>query len=149
MDYEIIDFAPEHLSEIVEAEKICFPGDPWSRESFVEAIELGGCNILCAEDMQLSKIIGYSAIYCVADQADLANIAVLPECRRLNIGKVLLEKTMEKAREMGVCEVFLEVRESNLAARRLYLSSGFVEIGIRRNYYSSPRENAVIMMRNI
>lgn len=149
MNIEIIEFEPDYLTEMVEAEKLCFPGDPWSRESFVEALESGSFIILCAKDMQTSKIVGYSVIYCVLDQADLANIAVLPNCRGQKIGKLLLEKTLKKAIEMGVSEVFLEVRESNGAARGLYLSSGFVEIGTRRNYYVNPRENAVLMIKNL
>ena len=145
----ICDFAPGDIDELAAAEKICFPGDPWSRESFLEALGSGSCYILCAKDMQLTKIVAYSVIFCIADQADLANIAVLPDCRGRKLGRRLLEKTLEKAYEMGVSEVFLEVRESNAAARGLYLSSGFAEIGVRRNYYSAPRENAVLMMKKL
>ncbi|MBQ7835935.1 MAG: ribosomal protein S18-alanine N-acetyltransferase [Clostridia bacterium] len=148
-DHIITEFTTDDLNELVEAEKVCFPGDPWSREAFLDALASGSCHILCAKDMQTSKIVAYSVILCVLDQADLANIAVLPECRGKKLGRELLLETLKKAREMGVSEVFLEVRESNLAARGLYLSSGFVEIGVRRNYYTAPRENAVIMMKKL
>ena len=149
-DHIIIDdFDLGDIDEIAEAEKICFPGDAWSREAFLDALGSGSCHILCAKNMQMSKIVAYSVIFCIADQADLANIAVLPECRGRKLGRELLIKTLEKAYKMGVSEVFLEVRESNSAARGLYSSSGFAEIGIRRNYYSSPRENAVLMMKKL
>ena len=149
MDIIIKDFSPEYLDDLAEMEKMCFPGDPWSRETFAETAANESFNILFAYDMQLSKIVGYSVIYCVVDQADLANIAVLPNCRGRKIGKALMDATIEKAREIGVCEVFLEVRESNSAAIGLYSSSGFVEIGKRRNYYANPKEDAVLMMKNI
>lgn len=147
--FEFVGFEPKYLDEIAEAEKICFENDPWSRESFVEAAESEGFCIILVKDMQMSKIIAYSIIYYAADQADLANIAVLPECRGQKIGKALLEKTMEIARDNGVSDVFLEVRESNFAARGLYQSSDFVEIGRRRKYYKNPREDAIIMVRKL
>lgn len=145
MDIIIKEFSPEYLDELAEMEKICFPGDPWSREAFAETAANESFIILFAYDMQMSKIVGYSVIYCVLDQADLANIAVLPNCRGRKIGKMLLEETLKKAFDNGVSEVFLEVRESNLPARGLYASSGFAEIGKRRNYYSNPREDAILM----
>ncbi len=147
--FEFIDFEPQYLDEIVEAEKICFENDPWSRESFIDAAEGEGFRIFLVKDMQMSKIAAYSIIYYAADQADLANIAVLPECRGLKIGKALLEKTMEFAHSKGVSDVFLEVRESNSAARGLYLSSDFTEIGRRKKYYKNPREDAIIMVRKL
>ncbi len=147
--FGFIDFEAKYLDEIVEAEKICFENDPWNREMFVEAAENDGFCIILLKDMQLSKIIGYSIIIYAMDQADLANIAILPQCRGQKLGKCLLEKTMEKARCYGASEVFLEVRESNLAARGLYLSSDFVEIGRRKKYYKNPREDAIIMLRKL
>lgn len=147
--YIITDFDMSYLDEIAEMEKICFPNDPWSRQMFLESAENDCFIITLVKDLQLSKIVAYSLIYCAADQADLANIAVLPECRGQKLGRELLEITMEKARETGVFEVFLEVRESNAAARGLYNTSEFVEIGRRKKYYSNPREDAIIMVRKL
>ncbi len=147
--YIITDFDMSYLDEIAEMEKICFPNDPWSRQMFLESAENDCFIITLVKDLQLSKTVAYSLIYCAADQADLANIAVLPECRGQKLGRELLEITMEKARETGVSEVFLEVRESNAAARGLYNTSEFVEIGRRKKYYSNPREDAIIMVRKL
>ncbi len=144
--YGIVDFDLSYLDEIAEAEEICFPNDHWSRESFAETAENESFCLTLIKNMQTTKIAAYSLVYCAADQADLANIAVLPECRGQGLGKHLLEITLEKVHKMGACEIFLEVRESNAAARGLYLSSGFVEIGKRKKYYSNPREDAVIMI---
>ena len=147
--YQFVDFEPAVLEEIVAAENICFKNDPWGREMFIDAAENDGFCIILVKDMQMSKIVAYSVIYYAVEQADLANIAVLPEYRGQKIGKALLEKTMEKACEYGASEVFLEVRESNLSARGLYLSSDFVEIGRRKKYYKNPREDAIIMFRKL
>ncbi len=147
--YQVCDFDISYLDEIVEMEQICFPHDPWNRQMFLESAENDCFSIILVKDMQLSKVVAYSLIYCAADQADLANIAVLPECRGQKLGRELLEITMEKARDNGVSEVFLEVRESNLVARGLYNASEFVEIGRRKKYYTNPREDAIIMVRRL
>ena len=139
----------EDTDALWDLEKICFPRDGWSRDFFENALKDSSYIVLCVQDIQMTKIVGYSVFYGVFDQGDLANIAVLPDCRGNGIGKALLEETMKKAFDTGTLKVFLEVRESNSAARGLYLSSGFVEIGKRRNYYNSPREDAVLMMREL
>ncbi len=147
--FEFVDFDSVYLDELVEAEQICFENDPWDREMFVDASKNDGFCIILLKDMQLQKIVGYSVLIYAMDQADLGNIAILPQCRGQKLGKALLEKTMEKARSYGVSEVFLEVRESNLSARGLYLSSDFAEIGRRRKYYKNPREDAILMLRKL
>ena len=147
--YQVIDFDLSYLDEIAEMEQICFPNDPWSRQMFLESAENDCFIITLVKDMQLSKIVAYSLIYCAADQADLANIAVLPECRGQKLGRELLKITLKKANEIGVSEVFLEVRESNIPARGLYNASEFVEIGRRKRYYANPREDAIIMVRKL
>lgn len=149
MTYVIRECVDGDVDALYELEKICFPGDSWSREFFVDAVKNESYVVLCVENLQMSKIIGYAVFYGAADQGDLANIAVLPDCRGLGIGKKLLGEILKKASDNGVSEAFLEVRESNASAIGLYLSSGFAKIGKRRNYYASPREDAVIMMKNL
>ena len=139
----------EDIDSLWELEKICFDTDSWSRGFFENIQKDSSYILLCVQDLQMAKIVGYSVFYGAFDQGDLANIAVLPDCRGLGIGKALLEETMKKAFDTGVSQVFLEVRESNSAARGLYLSSGFAEIGKRRNYYNSPREDAILLMREL
>ena len=105
------------------------------------------CFASCICDMQLSKILAYAVMYSCLDEADLANIATLPEIRKQGFGATLLDKALEISRSAGVLRTFLEVRESNTPARSLYLSRGFKEIGRRRNYYRDPKEDAIIMAR--
>ncbi len=137
------------VDELASLEVECFENDPWSRQMFADLIKNDNCIIDYIEDLQLSKIIGYSVICCAYDQADLANIAVLPEFRRNGIGQILLEEIFKKCIETGVLELFLEVRASNVPAISLYKKNGFVEIGKRRNYYSRPKEDALVMMKTL
>lgn len=133
-------------SLLQECEQECFPLDAWSEKMFAENLKNPSCRVYILYDKQLTKIIGFGVIYICIDEADLANIAVLPEFRRGGLGRALLNKMMTDARAMGVLRTFLEVRESNSPARGLYSSYGFAEIGARRNYYKNPRENAVLMV---
>lgn len=147
--FEIREGSVSDLPEIAALEAICFELDPWSLSSFEEAMNVGDCKIYTVYDMQLSKIIGYSVIISVCDQADLANIAVSPSVRKMGIGASLLGYTLEKAACDGVSEVFLEVRASNAAAIALYEKMNFVKIGTRKNYYRHPKEDAIIMVCKI
>ena len=127
-------------------ERECFPEDPWSEKMFSQNLENPSCRVYILYNTQLTKIIAYGVLYVCADEADLANIAVLPSFRRGGTGRALLHRMMQDAREMGAERTFLEVRESNAPARSLYGSYGFAELGIRKNYYKNPRENAIIMV---
>ena len=75
----------------------------------------------------------------------LKNVAVAGEARQRGLGKVLVEAALARVRQRGARECFLEVRESNLVARRLYEGLGFASIGRRRRYYSRPVEDALVM----
>ena len=89
--------------------------------------------------------MGYAVLWCILDQGELANIAVQPDARREGLGGLLLDHLIEVARGRGVRSLFLEVRESNEGARRLYAHRSFEEIGIRRGYYQSPKEDARVL----
>ena len=132
---------------LYEAELLCFEGDPWSLRTFAEALENPGCKAYAICDMQMTKIVAYGVMYFCLDEADLANIAVLPFERGRGLGGLLLDEMLEISRDNGVFQIFLEVRETNEAAIGLYLSRGFEKIGNRQRYYKNPTEDAVIMVR--
>ena len=135
--------------ELYLCELECFPGDPWSEYTFSETMKNPACRLYCTYNMQMQKIVAYSVVYTAEDEGDLANIAVLPECRGLGLGGALLDEILEISFNDGVSRMFLEVRESNVAARGLYLSRSFAEIGKRKRYYRNPTEDAVLMMREL
>lgn len=146
--FEIREGDVSHLGEIAALEAVCFENDPWSYGAFADIAKQDGCKIYVAFDMQLSKIVAYSVICYALDQGDLANIAVDPKCRRWGLGSKLLAHTVQNAAKCGVNELFLEVRASNAPAIGLYEKYGFTKIGIRRNYYKHPKEDAIIMVLN-
>ena len=91
------------------------------------------------------RILGYFLGHCVLDEMEIYRIAILPDMRRCGYGKMLLNEVKRQTIPLGVQHCFLEVRESNTAARGLYRSFGFEEIDRRRKFYRMPDEDAIVM----
>ena len=119
---------------------------PWSRTAFEEELTQNRLAryIVAAED---GNIVGYAGTWLVINEAHVTNVAVSGQHRREGIGRLLMEKLMELARDSGMDSMTLEVRVTNAAARHLYQQMGFVEAGIRKNYYSETKEDALILWR--
>lgn len=128
------------IAEIAALERECF-SDPWSEESLRDTV--GTLTLVATEG---STVLGYIITRCVAGEAELFRICVKEEARRHGTGRLLLMRGIEAAREDGAGEMFLEVRSQNTPARALYSKAGFKEAGIRKNYYSDPQDDAVIMV---
>ncbi len=90
-------------------------------------------------------ICGYFLGHCLLDEMEIYRIAVSPDKRRCGYGKMLLNEAMHRATSQGVKQCFLEVRESNTAAKKFYGSLGFEEIDRRRRFYRMPDEDAIVM----
>ena len=135
------------VPELKKAEDLCFPCDGWSAGMFVDAIKNDNCRIYILYNTQLSKIVAYCVMYYCLDEADLANIATVPDDRGKGKGKALIDEMFREALKYGASRIFLEVRESNTPALSLYRSRDFKEIGRRKKYYRNPTEDAVIMVR--
>lgn len=138
---EIIKLSTEYIKAVADIESACF-SSPWD-EAALEAELKNDCSHLYVA-IDKNKAAGYAAVYCVCGEADIARVAVPPEYRRQGIATRLLLKCFEDNK--ANC-VFLDVRESNIAAISLYKSLGFEQIGVRKNYYSDPTENAILMKR--
>ena len=138
----IIKMTEKHASGLAELDKICF-SVPWSENSFREEAGNSLAKYFVAEDE--GKIIGYAGVWCVQDEGQITNIAVLPEYRRCGIASALLEKLISECEDLA--RLVLEVRESNSGAVALYEKYGFKRVGIRKNFYHSPTESAIIMIR--
>ncbi len=139
------------LDDICALEEICF-GDPWSREAFESTMAAGfACMIGAFEGTAVAgdELVGYALIQCIGSDAELLNIAVAPDRRGCGIGRKLLEASFREAVSRGCEVIFLEVRESNAPARALYEKAGFAKLGLRRGYYTHPREDAVVMSRGL
>jgi len=120
--------------------------DPWSARDFRECAA-SGVPFLIAE--QGGIVVGYAVAHQAADEGEILNLGVAPSHQRRGVGRVLVEGLMALLADRGAREVYLEVRESNAAARRLYQHVGFREVGRRPGYYRRPVEDAVILRTSI
>jgi len=134
--------AQKDLDAVVRIERVSY-SVPWSAATFRGLLFRADTDLLCAEVHGI--LAGYAVCWFVLDQGELGNVAVDPAFRRQGIAARLVEATLERARKRRAKEVFLEVRRSNDVAQRLYKRLGFREIGVRRNYYSLPAEDALVM----
>ncbi len=141
---QLVKFAPEHVSEAAEIEKLCF-SEPWSEASLMMLAEGGyGTGIACVED---GRLVAYVGMVSVLDEGEIVNVATHPDYRRHGYARAVIDEVLKLARERGVTVLSLEVRASNVAARALYESAGFIAVGTRAGFYSHPKEDAVIMTR--
>jgi ribosomal-protein-alanine acetyltransferase len=95
------------------------------------------------------RVVGLLVARIAADEMEILNLAVDPESRRRGAGTALVDVALEHGRRAGAARVFLEVRESNLAARRFYERRGFAVTGRRSRYYRQPEEDALLMTREV
>lgn len=117
--------------------------DPWSARDIMDGID-SGIPFLVAED-DGGTVVGYVVAHFGADEGEILNLGVATVQRRRGVGKALVEQMLGRLRHEGVRSVFLEVRESNAAARRLYEDLGFTPVGRRVDYYRRPTEAAVVL----
>jgi ribosomal-protein-alanine N-acetyltransferase len=117
---------------------------PWTRGNFADALNNG---YFCRVDEAGGEIRGYAVLMPVVDEAELLSIGVAADQQRKGLGRAMLLEMLDVAREKNIRRVFLEVRASNAAALALYRSAGFVEIGLRRDYYRNAGgyEDAITM----
>jgi len=135
--------APGDLAEIVALERECY-SDPWAESAFASLPGHPAVHFTVARDGD-GPVTGFAVAWFVSDEGELANLAVRKAARRRGVGRALLDSVLAAATERGVRTLFLEVRESNHAARKLYGSRYFEEVGRRKRYYRSPEEDALIL----
>lgn len=132
------------IAEIALIEKECF-STPWSEESLRSELTNDGAVFLTAKTD--GEVSGYIGMHTVLDECYIANVAVKNKFRRMGIGSLLLREAEKAAREKSCSFISLEVRVSNTPAITLYEKYGYISQGERKNFYSSPTENALIMTK--
>lgn len=132
----------EDLDQVVEIENSLF-SVPWTKEGFFTFLIKEENMFFVVEEK--GKILGYCSMQTVLDEGDVLNVAVRRERQKEGIGYFLVDSMLMMAEARGIRTVHLEVREGNDTARRLYQRLGFTEDGLRKNYYTDPLENAVLM----
>ena len=144
------------LAAMLRIEQASF-ADPWTVDSLSTALGLERMRVLVAEPAGSAEqgggaapeVLGYVVALVVGPEAEIADLAVAPDARRLGIGRALLAQIIAEVATAGVRTVYLEVRESNHAARTLYASDGFAPVGRRRGYYRTPVEDALVLRRDL
>ncbi len=131
-----------HLDSAARLERECF-SRPWSRESLES--ELNNPNSVFLAALDGEKTVGYAGMSVIVDEGYIFNVAVTSAYRRRGVGSALIRELVTYGKKNNLCFITLEVRRSNLAAISLYSGFGFVKAGERRDYYSHPTENAVLM----
>lgn len=133
-----------HVPQIAELEKLCF-NDPWSENSIASELDnrLSCWLVAIAAD----KVVGYVGSQTVLGETDMMNIAIHPDYRKQGIATELISALIETLNERGSHSLMLEVRASNEPAKSLYLKMGFDVVGVRKNYYRNPREDALILRK--
>jgi ribosomal-protein-alanine N-acetyltransferase len=133
----------EDLEQVLQIEQRVYPF-PWTLGILRDCLKVGYCCWVVTVDQQ---IVGYGVMSVVVDECHLLNICIDPGWQRLGLGRRLVERLLQLGRQHGAEAAYLEVRESNRPARRLYRQIGFVEVGRRRDYYPAigGREDALLL----
>ena len=140
----IVHMNESHVAQVAALEKICF-SDPWSENSVATELKNPlSCWLVAEED---GEVAGYVGSQTVMDESDMMNVAVHPDYRRKGIAEKLVMELVEALKKRDSRCLTLEVRASNEPARALYEKLGFVQVGLRKNYYRNPREDALILRK--
>lgn len=135
-----------HVPQVLEIERACYPA-PWSESAFNHEITSEVSVALVAVDRE--SVAGFLVGWIAADQVHVANIAVAAGYRRRGVGTGMMLRLLDEAVRRGCASSSLEVRESNLAARAMYIRLGYHAVALRKSYYSNPAEDAVVMVKTL
>jgi [ribosomal protein S18]-alanine N-acetyltransferase len=165
VEVRIREMVAADLDRVIAIERASFT-TPWTLDTFQGLLRRADADLFVAQvadgpaavdgsavadgaAVADGPVVAYAAVWMVVDQAELGDIAVAKEWRGRGIAKQLMDKVLDHVGRRGVREIFLEVRPSNHEARRLYERYGFEAIGRRKNYYSRPREDALVLRRPV
>ena len=143
---EIIKMEQGHVAQVAALEAICFR-DPWSEKSVASEIYNPLSHWLVA--VEDDAVLGYIGSQTVLDESDMMNVAVSPAHRRKGIAEALVLALADALREKGSVKLTLEGRASNAPAITLYEKLDFKPIGLRKNYYRNPKEDALILQKEL
>ena len=136
----------DDVDGVFEVEKSCFE-DYWSKNAFLDELKNPHARYLVAETE--GKIVGYIGIWLIIDEGHITNVAVHKDFRGRKIGNELMKEMTELCKENYIKAMTLEVRKSNDVAQNLYKKYGFKMAGIRKEYYSDNKEDAIIMWNQL
>ncbi len=141
MGMEIVPMTAAHTARLAVLERLCF-SEPWSEKALLEETENPTACFLTA--VENGEVLGYAGMHTVLSESYVDNIAVFPEHRGRGVGRALTQALIDRAKAENGAFITLEVRASNVPAIALYAALGFQKAGVRRNFYTAPREDAWI-----
>ncbi|MBR1892733.1 MAG: ribosomal protein S18-alanine N-acetyltransferase [Lachnospiraceae bacterium] len=145
-EIEIRRLCENDIAAVVELEKEAFGKEAWSENDFLETLKLDYAYYVVACKKEL--IIGSSGLRNLCGEADITNVVVSPKMRKKGVAEFMLQELMKHAAEnLGVQSFTLEVRSKNVPAIKLYEKLGFVTEGVRKNFYTEPADDALIMWK--
>lgn len=144
---DIVLLNEDYIDELVDLENRCF-SEPWSATMFFSDLQSDfTCYFGSFSDD--GKLIGYAGMWMSVDGGEITNVAVHPDYRRQGIASNLINNLIKICLVNNFSFINLEVRESNSSAISLYCKLGFEQVGMRKNYYKNPKENAVLMTKTL
>ncbi|MCY6958823.1 ribosomal protein S18-alanine N-acetyltransferase [Clostridium brassicae] len=145
-DFEISFIEEKDTSEVLNINNLCF-NPPWSLESLQNEIKNKFSKYIVLK--KKNKVIGYVGIWLIIDEAHITNIAVHPDYRNIGCGNILMNEIIHLCKQRNVPSITLEVRFNNTPAINLYKKFGFIEEGLRKNYYENNIDAVVMWKRNV
>ncbi len=153
----ITELSEEDLDQAAALEQDCFGSQAWSRQALADAvINENALYLVMKKEAAYAPfqaagqvLVGYCGVWISFEEGEIMNVAVRKEFRQRGCAGRLMQELLSRAKERGASRFILEVREGNLPAIRLYESLGFERAGIRKNFYSDPKENALILLKEI
>lgn len=141
----------EDLAAMIRLDRQCPTAAHWAEERYQELFTnpAPARLVLIEHESSPAIVVGFLVARHLAPEWELENIVVTPSARRTGVGTRLMEALLVQAHDTNSESIFLEVRKSNIAARRLYEKLGFDESGRRKAYYASPAEDAVLYAKSL
>ena len=139
--------SPDQIDEVLAVEEASFT-NPWTREMYLGELENRGVSFCYLARDAAQRVVGFCSFWRVLDELHINNLAVMPEVRREGVASALLSRVLQEGAALGAERATLEVRRSNDAARMLYERFGFTIAGVRRAYYTSPVEDALVLWKD-
>lgn len=141
-DIVIRPLIKEDIPFVARLEAVCF-SMPFTEKALNELFSNTSWHFFVATEND--TVVGYISFYCILDETEIVNVCVMPELRGKGIGRALTLCAIDFSKENNGSKVMLEVRKSNTPAIKLYESLGFIPVGVSKNHYKLPTEDAILM----
>ena len=145
----IVAMTDAHIDALMPYEREMFGPEAWTRTGYRGELADRRHRTYLVAESETGALLGWAGVRVVADEAEVLTVGVVPDARRSGLARRLLAGLLGAAVERGAREAYLEVRIDNDAARALYRSEGFADVGVRRGYYENGRVDAVVMHRTL